>query len=191
MLHSRPCTLLFLYSQLLPTESYATTNDQSARLSWNKAPIWGLRPELYYCQTVAGLLMLGALSDGRTGLWFRIAADPRQRSHSWVRVPWDSRQYFTVSNSRLPFSSPSMTPRATVEVFDSTSTRYTLPVSEFASLITTLHGPYTACIVYEACVPRCCLATDVLLLRVLYALTSNGLFTTNLSPGECLYRPVA
>jgi hypothetical protein len=29
---------------------------QSASLSWNKAPIWGLRPDLYYCQTVAGLL---------------------------------------------------------------------------------------------------------------------------------------
>jgi hypothetical protein len=43
---------------------------QSASLSWNKAPIWGLRPDLYYCQTVAGLLMWGALSDERTGLSF-------------------------------------------------------------------------------------------------------------------------
>jgi hypothetical protein len=43
---------------------------QSASLSWNKAPIWGLRPELYYCQTVAGLLMWGALSNERTGLSF-------------------------------------------------------------------------------------------------------------------------
>jgi hypothetical protein len=38
---------------------------QSARPSWNKAPIWGLRPDLYYCQTDAGLLMWGALSDER------------------------------------------------------------------------------------------------------------------------------
>jgi hypothetical protein len=30
---------------------------QSASLSWHKAPIWVLRPDLYYCQTVAGLLM--------------------------------------------------------------------------------------------------------------------------------------
>jgi hypothetical protein len=37
---------------------------------WNKAPIWGLRPDLYYCQTVAGLLMWGALSDERTSLSF-------------------------------------------------------------------------------------------------------------------------
>jgi hypothetical protein len=43
-------------------------------VSWNKAPIWGLRPDLYYCQTVAGLLMLGAPSDERTGLSFTIAA---------------------------------------------------------------------------------------------------------------------
>jgi hypothetical protein len=46
-----------------------------------KAPIWGLRPDLCYCQTVAGLFMWGALSDERTGLSFTIAAGPRQRSH--------------------------------------------------------------------------------------------------------------
>jgi hypothetical protein len=38
------------------------------------------------------------------GLSFAVAAGPRQRSHSQVLVPWDSRPYFTVSNSRLPFS---------------------------------------------------------------------------------------
>jgi hypothetical protein len=57
-------------------ESYVTTNGQSASLSWNEAPIWGLRPDFYYCQTVAGLLMWGALSDVRTGLSFIIAAGP-------------------------------------------------------------------------------------------------------------------
>jgi hypothetical protein len=45
---------------------------------FNIAPIWGLRPDFYYCQTVAGLLMWGALSDERTGLLFTIAAGPRQ-----------------------------------------------------------------------------------------------------------------
>jgi hypothetical protein len=45
---------------------YVTTESQSACLSWNKAPIWGLRPDLYYCLTVAGLLMWGApLTRGR------------------------------------------------------------------------------------------------------------------------------
>jgi hypothetical protein len=46
--------------------------------------------------------MWGALSDERTGLPFTIAAGPRKRSHTWVRVPRDSWPYFTVSYSRLP-----------------------------------------------------------------------------------------
>jgi hypothetical protein len=31
-----------------------------------------------------------------------IAAGPRQRIHSRIRVPWDSRPYFTLSDLRLP-----------------------------------------------------------------------------------------
>jgi hypothetical protein len=50
--------------------SYITTDGQSASLSWNKAPIWGFRPDFYYCQTIAGLLMSGTLSDERSGLSF-------------------------------------------------------------------------------------------------------------------------
>jgi hypothetical protein len=105
------------------SESYVTTDGQPASLSWNKAPIWGLRPDLDYCLTVAGLLIWGALSDERTGLPFAIATCPRQRSHFRVRVPRDSWPYFTVSDSRLPFSSPSTTRRVKVEVFDPASTR--------------------------------------------------------------------
>jgi hypothetical protein len=67
--------------------------------------------------------MWATLSDERTGLSFTIAAGPSQRSHSRVRVPWDSRPYFTVSDSRLSFSSPPTTRSATVEVFDPASTR--------------------------------------------------------------------
>jgi hypothetical protein len=67
--------------------------------------------------------MSGALFDERTGLLFTIAAGPRQRSHSRIRVPWDSRPYFTVSYSRLSFLSRSTTRRAAVEVFDPASTR--------------------------------------------------------------------
>jgi hypothetical protein len=69
------------------SESYVTTDGQSASLSWSKASIWGLRPEFYYCQTVAGLLTWGALTGERSGMSFTIAAGPRQRSHSRVRVP--------------------------------------------------------------------------------------------------------
>jgi hypothetical protein len=110
----------FLLSE---SESYITADGQSASLSWNKAPIWSLRPDFCYCQTVPWLLMWGALSDERTGLSFTTAADLRQRSHSRVRVLWDAQPYFTVSKSRLPFSSPPTTRRATVEVFDPASTR--------------------------------------------------------------------
>jgi hypothetical protein len=85
------------------SESYDTTDGQSASLSWNKAPTWGSRSDFYYCQTVAGLLLWGALSDERTGLSFTIAAGLRERSYSRVRVPWDLRRYFTVSDLRLHF----------------------------------------------------------------------------------------
>jgi hypothetical protein len=104
-------------------ESYITTDGQLASLSWNKAPISGLRQDLYYCHTVAGLLIWGALADENTGLSFTVAAGPLQRSYSRVRVPWDSRPYFTVSDLRLPFLSPPTTLRATVEVFDPAATR--------------------------------------------------------------------
>jgi hypothetical protein len=86
------------------SESHVTTNGQSASLSWNKVPIWGLRPDFYYCQIVVGLLMWGTVCDERMGPLFTIAAGPCQCSHSWIRVPWDSWPYFTVSDSRLPFS---------------------------------------------------------------------------------------
>jgi hypothetical protein len=53
---------------------------------------------------LAGLLMWGGLSDERMGIPFTIAAGPRQRIHSWDRVPRDSWPYFAVSDSRLPQS---------------------------------------------------------------------------------------
>jgi hypothetical protein len=48
------------------SQSHVTTDGQPASLSWNKAPIWGLWPDLDYCLTIAGLLVWGALSDERT-----------------------------------------------------------------------------------------------------------------------------
>jgi hypothetical protein len=75
-------------------------------VSWNKAPIWGLRPNCYYCQTVAGLLVWGALSDERTGLSFTITAGPHQRSHSRVRLPRDSRPRLRLTGLRWRYSTP-------------------------------------------------------------------------------------
>jgi hypothetical protein len=62
------------FYQLTLAESHVATDSQSASLSWNKAPTWGLRPDFYYCLTVAGLLIWGALSEEKTGLSFTIAA---------------------------------------------------------------------------------------------------------------------
>jgi hypothetical protein len=122
------------------SESYVTTDGHSASLSWNKAPIWGLRPDFYYCQTVAGLLTWDVLSDKRTGLWFKIAAGARQRRHSQVRDPWNSRPYFTVSDSRLPFSSPPTGRRAAVDVFDPASTWDEPLLCVFWSVLTSPHS---------------------------------------------------
>jgi hypothetical protein len=56
-----------LYSRLLniesesESESYVRTDGQSASLSWNEAPIWGLRPDIYYSLTLM-VLFCGAPS---------------------------------------------------------------------------------------------------------------------------------
>jgi hypothetical protein len=72
--------------------------------------------------TVTFLFPWGALSDERMGLSFVCAAGPCQRSLYRVLVPWDLRPHVTVSDLRLPFSSPPTTRRVTVEVFDPAST---------------------------------------------------------------------
>jgi hypothetical protein len=74
------------------------------------------------------------LSDERAGLSLIIASGPRQSSHSRVRVPWDSRPHFTVSDLRFPFLSPPTTRRATVRVFDPASTREWLEFKVKATL---------------------------------------------------------
>jgi hypothetical protein len=129
-------TLLYNYNQLwqlsindclwlnwTESESYVTTDGQPASLSWNKAPIWGLPPDLYYLCDNYSLVLVGRPLWREVGSVFVCAAGPCQRSLSRVRVPWDSRPYFTVSHLRLPFSSPTKTRRVTVEVFDPASTR--------------------------------------------------------------------
>jgi hypothetical protein len=96
-------SLLWLSLLLSGSESYVTTDGQSASLSWNKAPFWGLRPDLYYFLTVAGLLIWSALSDERTGLSFIIAAGPCQRSHFRVRVPYNSGHILLSQIRDFPF----------------------------------------------------------------------------------------
>jgi hypothetical protein len=108
------------------SQSYVTTDGQSASLSWCQAPIWGLGPDFYYCQTIAGLLMWGALSDERTGLPFTIAASPRQHSHSRVRVPVSDRDSSNMEGQVQIFIPPgtgwpSCTPRHWVNLLETDS----------------------------------------------------------------------
>jgi hypothetical protein len=115
--------------------------NQSACLSWCQTPIWGPRPYLCYCQTAAGLLVWGALSDERTGLSFTISSAVILGSGSHgthnhilltqIRDPptWRPRSAYLYPPGTgwpsytprhwVPFSSPPTTHRATVEVFDS------------------------------------------------------------------------
>jgi hypothetical protein len=59
-------TQLKLFSAESESESYITTNSQSASLSWNKAPIWGLRPYIYLSLTITALfLWASSLTRGR------------------------------------------------------------------------------------------------------------------------------
>jgi hypothetical protein len=109
------------------SESHVTTDGQPASLSRNKAPFWGLRPDLYYCLTVAGLLIWGVLSDDRTGLSFTCCWPSPAQSFSGPS-PEGLGPLITVSDSRLPFSSPPTTRRVTMEVFDPASTRVRVPL---------------------------------------------------------------
>jgi hypothetical protein len=75
--------------------------------------VWQLRA--WFCEAPS-------LTRGRVCLLYVLLALTSSRL-SRVRVSWDSRTYFTVSDLRLPFSSPPTTLRVTVEVFDPASTR--------------------------------------------------------------------
>jgi hypothetical protein len=86
-LHSLPCRTQL--NSLSWVEFYVTADGQPASLSWYKAPIWGLRRDLYYSYDNCGFFFLwGALSDERTGLTVIYAAGPCQRNLSLVRAPW-------------------------------------------------------------------------------------------------------
>jgi hypothetical protein len=93
---------------LFESESYVTTDGQSASLSWYKAPIWGLQPDFYCHMEYVGQLRVcwyGALSLTRgqvcrLQLLLALASAVILGSES----PWDSRPYFTVSDLRLLLS---------------------------------------------------------------------------------------
>jgi hypothetical protein len=96
---------------------HITTDGQSVSKSWYRAPSGAHEQIFITVWQLRSCFCGGALSDERTGLSFLHSAGPCQRSLSRVRVPRDSRPYFTVSVLRLSFSSPRTTLRITVEVF--------------------------------------------------------------------------
>jgi hypothetical protein len=95
----------------------------SQSVSLGVEPPSGAHDQIFFTLWHLRSCFVGRPSDKRTGLSFVYGADPCQRGLSRVRVPWNSRPYFTVSDSRLPFSSPPTTRRVTVEGFDPASTR--------------------------------------------------------------------
>jgi hypothetical protein len=124
--------------------------------------------------------MWGALSDERTGRSFTTAAGTRQRSRSRVRIPWDSCQYFTVSDPRFSFSSPPTTRRATVEVLDPASTRDNISAGLASSLYSVRVDPQKTPFLRE-CV---CVAQRRVVYQESAALvTASSLFV---SAGTCL-----
>jgi hypothetical protein len=102
------------------SESYVTTGGRSV----SQSVYLGIKHQIFI--TVGQLRVCWC---GGRFLWLEDGSViynccwPRQRRHSRVRVPRDSRSYFTVSDSRLPFSLLPTTRRITVEVFDPASTR--------------------------------------------------------------------
>jgi hypothetical protein len=57
-------------------ELYVTTDGQSASLSWYKAPIWGLRPDLYYMCDSYGPVLVGRPLWWEVGSVFYICCWP-------------------------------------------------------------------------------------------------------------------
>jgi hypothetical protein len=80
-----------------------------------------------------GIVFLGRPLWRKGSLAFVYAVGPRQRSLYGVRLPWDSWPYFTVSDLRLPFSSPHTTRRVMVEVFEPASKQVPLQQSQSQS----------------------------------------------------------
>jgi hypothetical protein len=58
-IRSHPCIITFsvllwtLFLSQTQSQIYVTTDGQSASLSWYKAPMWGVRRDIYFCQLQA------------------------------------------------------------------------------------------------------------------------------------------
>jgi hypothetical protein len=164
-------TDLLLHYYWRQIQSHIATDGQPVSKSWCRAPS-GAHDQL--CITVWQLRfcsLWGVLSNERTGLSFVYDAGPCQRGLSPFRISWDSRPYFSLSDLRLPLSSPPTTRRVTVE-------------AESFTVIQPRGGLHRKYVHW--------LGMDVYYCRIfLVALPSNGLFAKNLPPWAGAYRTVA
>jgi hypothetical protein len=101
------------------SESYLTTDSHSASLSWNKAPIWGLRPDIYLSLTITALfLWASSLTRGRVWLLYMLLALASivflgseslwTRNHILLSQIWDFpfRNLLRLAGSRWRYSTP-------------------------------------------------------------------------------------
>jgi hypothetical protein len=98
-------TSLSVSPKLSQSQNHIATDGQS--VSIGVEPHLGLMTRYLLLFDNYGIILWGALSDERTGLSFVYAAGLCQRSLFRVRVPWDSRPYFTISDlsqSRLSYN---------------------------------------------------------------------------------------
>jgi hypothetical protein len=82
-----------------------TTDGHSVSMSWYRAPLWDLRPDITSCCLKFAVLSLwGALSDERTGLSnSKLLYDSRSVRMSWYRAPlWDLRPDITSCCLKFP-----------------------------------------------------------------------------------------
>jgi hypothetical protein len=117
------------------SRSHIATDGQLVSKSWCPASS-GVHDQIFITVWQLRSFLWGALSDERTGLSFVYVGGLCQHSISRVRVP-----YFTVSDLRLPFSSPPTTRSVTVEVFDPASPRVSRNMSLSHMLRPTVSRP--------------------------------------------------
>jgi hypothetical protein len=123
------------------SRSYFRTDSQSVSVSWNRAPLWDLQPDITSCRNV-GLISMRSYIYWAPSLT-RGRVRNLQCNHKMVRVAQNPKPYFTVSCETpatwrarfpylypprtgwpsyhpghwVPFTSSLTTRRATVEVF--------------------------------------------------------------------------
>jgi hypothetical protein len=68
--------LFLLSTSMLRAEPYAATDGQPASLSWNKAPIWGFGPYIYYLCDSYGFVLVGRPLWRKDGSVFYICCWP-------------------------------------------------------------------------------------------------------------------